>query len=45
MLGSDATRSDLLLKVTNGMEKFSDDLEVRTQSPVQKIEQQKDKSN
>ena len=45
MLGFGTISSELLLKVTNGLKKFSDDLQVGTQSPVQKIEQQDDQSN
>jgi hypothetical protein len=34
-----------LLEVTNGMKKLSDELQIRTQSPVQEKEKQNDKSN
>jgi len=45
MRGFRAVRSELLLKVTYRIEKFLDDLQVGTQSPVEEIEQQEDKSN
>jgi hypothetical protein len=37
--------SSYLLKVTNGVEKLSQELQIRTQPPVKEKEQQSDKSN